>query len=181
MLAAAAVVFGALFSVNRFAISGSVPPIAYAFWQSLGAGLALFLITSLRGTVPRISLVFLCTYLVLGALGIAIPISLLSFAAAKLPASTVTPVLALSPPLTYLFALMLGMKKFRAICIVGIVVGLAGVALLVVPDASLPEPDMAGGLVVVGCWRRCVLPWSMPWPGASARLRRRMICWPAAC
>ena len=109
MLAAVAVVCGALFSVNRFAISGGVPPIAYAFWQSLGAGLALFLITSLRGTLPRISLVFLRTYLVSGTLGIAIPISLLSFAAAKLPASTVRLVLALSPPLTYLFALMLGM------------------------------------------------------------------------
>lgn len=40
------------------------------------------------------------------------------------------------------------MVKFRAICIVGIVVGLAGVALLLVPDASLPEPNMAGWLLL---------------------------------
>ena len=40
------------------------------------------------------------------------------------------------------------MVKFRAICIVGIVVGLTGVALLLVPDASLPEPNMAGWLLL---------------------------------
>ena len=77
MLIAVAVIFGALFSVNRFAISGGVSPIAYAFWQSLGAGLALLLLALFIKSVPRIDLVYLRTYFVSGILGIAFPISLL--------------------------------------------------------------------------------------------------------
>jgi drug/metabolite transporter (DMT)-like permease len=143
MLIAIAIIFGALFSVNRFAITGGVPPIAYAFWQSLGAGLAL-----IRGALPRLGPIYLRTYFVSGALGIGIPISLLSFAAEQLPASVVTLVLALSPPLTYLFALILRMEQFRLIAILGIFVGLSGVVLLVVPDASLPGAEAAGWLLL---------------------------------
>lgn len=148
MLIAIAVIFGALFSVNRFAMSAGVPPIAYAFWQSLGAGVVLLLIALLRGSAPRLDLIYLRTYIVSGVLGIAFPISLLAYVAAKLPASAVTLVLALSPPLTYLFALILGMEKFRIVSIVGILIGLAGVALMVVPEASLPAPEMAGWLLL---------------------------------
>ncbi len=139
MLIATAVIFGALFSVNRFAMSAGVPPIAYAFWQSLGAGTVLLLIALLRGSAPRLDPIYLRTYIVSGVLGIAFPISLLAFVAAKLPTSAVTLVLALSPPLTYLFALILGMEKFRIVSIVGILIGLAGVALMVVPEADQPH------------------------------------------
>ncbi len=148
MLIATAVIFGAIFSVNRFAISGGVPPIAYAFWQSLGAGVVLLPVALVRGSLPRLSPLFLRTYFVSGALGIAIPIYLLCLVAAELPASAVTLVLALSPPLTYLFALILGMEKFRIVCIVGILVGLSGVVLLVVPEASLPGTEAAGWLLL---------------------------------
>ncbi|MBT4427140.1 MAG: DMT family transporter [Rhodospirillaceae bacterium] len=148
MLIATAVIFGALFSVNRFAIAGGVPPIAYAFWQSLGAGLALLFLALFTKSLPRLDLIYLRTYIVSGVLGIAFPISLLSIVAAKLPASALTLVLALSPPLTYLFALLLGMERFRIVCIIGILVGLAGVVLMVVPEASLPEPEMAGWLLL---------------------------------
>ncbi len=148
MLIAIAVVFGLLFSVNRFAISAGVPPIAYAFWQSLGAGLALLVLALLKGMAPRLSPLFLRTYLISGAIGFAIPISLLAFVADKVPASALTLVLALSPPLTYVFSIILGMEKFRIVSVLGILFGLAGVAVLVVPGESLPGPEMASWILL---------------------------------
>ena len=54
MLLGAAVIYGAVFTVNKIAATGGVPPLAYAFWQSFGAGLLLWIVLTLRG--ERLSL-----------------------------------------------------------------------------------------------------------------------------
>jgi len=38
MLITAAVIFGSLFSVNKWAAMSGVPPLAFTFWQSFVAG-----------------------------------------------------------------------------------------------------------------------------------------------
>ena len=50
--------------------------------------------------------------------------------------------------MTYLFALLARLERFRWLSLLGILLGLAGVLLLILPDASLPEAGMVGWVLV---------------------------------
>jgi drug/metabolite transporter (DMT)-like permease len=140
MLLGAAVIYGAVFSVNKLAATGGAPPLAYAFWQSFGAGLVLWIVLTLRGERLSASRPALTSYIVIGALVIGIPISLLTYIAPKLPAGVMTLVLALSPPFTFIMGVAVRVERFRWLGLLGLLFGFAGVVLIVAPGASAAEP-----------------------------------------
>jgi drug/metabolite transporter (DMT)-like permease len=140
MLLGAAVIYGAVFSVNKLAATGGAPPLAYAFWQSFGAGLVLWIVLTLRGERLSASRPALTSYVVIGALVIGIPISLLTYIAPKLPAGVMTLVLALSPPFTFIMGVAVRVERFRWLGLLGLLFGFAGVVLIVAPGASAAEP-----------------------------------------
>jgi len=142
------VIFGLLFSVNAIAVGGGVPPIAYAFWQCIGAGIVLLTYALLRGNPPRFTFIHLRTYVMLGVLGMAAPSSLLGYVAPNVPPGPLTLVLILSPLLTYVFSVLLRVDSFRWLSVLGIIFGIAGVALAVLPESALPEKGMAGWLLL---------------------------------
>ena len=144
MLVSAAVIYGSLFSLNKIVAESGLPPIGYAFWQSLCAGTALWIIAVMRGSLPGWSWPHLRAYLVIGGLAIGIPAALLTHAAPHLPAGILTLVLALSPPLTYLLSIVVRIDRYTLLGGLGVIFGFAGVALLVGPRAALPEPEMVG-------------------------------------
>ena len=78
-----------------------------------------------------------------GSVGMALPLLVLNFVAAKLPAGVVALQLTLVPMLIYAFALVLRIDKVNALKLAGLGVGLAAVLVVVLPEASLPSPDMA--------------------------------------
>jgi drug/metabolite transporter (DMT)-like permease len=140
MLLGAAVIFGAVFSVNKLAANGGAPALAYAFWQSFGAGLLLWIVLTLRGEKLSVARAALINYIVVGALVIGIPISLLTYIAPKLPAGVMTLVLALSPPFTFIMGVLARVERFRWLGLIGLLFGFAGVVLIVAPGASAAEP-----------------------------------------
>ena len=144
MLVAAAVMYGAIFSCNKIAAEHGIPPTGYSFWQSLGAGAILWVAGALRGTPPSWKWAYLRAYLVVGAVGISLPTALLTYASPHLPAGIITMVLALSPPVTYLVSMLVGLERLKILGILGILFGLVGVGLLVGPTAILPSREMAG-------------------------------------
>ncbi len=148
MLLIVGIGFGAMFSVNRIAATNGVPPIAYAFWQSLGAGVILLVICVVRRELPVLSPIHLRTYGVLGVIGIGIPISLLTYVAPNVPASVLSLGQVLVPMLTYIFALLIRMEQFRWISVFGILLGFLGVLLVILPESSLPSRDMVGWLLL---------------------------------
>jgi len=123
MLVGAAVIYGAMFSVNKIAASGGAPPLAYAFWQSFGAGLALWILLTLRGGRFGVSRQALTSYLVIGALVISVPIALLTYIAPKLPAGIMTLVLALSPPFSFIIGVAARVERFRWLGLLGLLFG----------------------------------------------------------
>jgi len=137
MLLAAAVIYGAMFSVNKIAAKAGVPPLAYSFWQSFGAGLVLWVVLTLRGERLGVSRRHLTGYFVIGALVSGLPISLLTYIAPKLPAGVMTLVLALSPPFTFTMSVLARIERFRWLGLIGLLFGFAGVVLIVAPGASL--------------------------------------------
>lgn len=145
------IVFGAMmgsaYALARIAIEGGVQPVAYTFWQCFGAGVLVLIIAGLRGTLPRLSPVFLRYYIWNGFLAMSLPmtaaVSAVPHIGAGLPAVFVT----LSPLYTYVIANRLGMETFVARRAVGLGVGLVGALLIVVlgRGASLGVGDGVDG------------------------------------
>jgi len=148
MLIVAAVLYGSLFSINKIAAEAGVPPIGYVFWQSLFAGIVLLAADRLRGGRLGTSWAHIRAYLVIGALGLCLPIALLTHVAPNLPASIVTLVLALTPSLTFLLSMAVRIERPYWFGGAGLVCGFAGVAVLVGPTAALPDTAMVGWFLV---------------------------------
>jgi len=144
MLVAAAIIYGSLFSLNKIAAEASWPPVSYAFWTSLCAGIILYLIAVLRREPPQWSWQHLRVYFIIGGLGIGFSTSLLTYVAPNLPAGVLTMVLALSPPFTYLISVSIRIDQLYILGVLGILFGFGGVAILVGPTAVLPTADMVG-------------------------------------
>ncbi len=147
-LAGVAVIYSALFPVNRFSAEAGLPYIGYVFWFSLLATAALTIPAAVLGHLPRLTWPHIRAYFVLGALGIAFPVPLLAFVAPKLPLAIITLLLILVPMITYVLSYLVRIERFRVSGAIGVLLGLAGILLVLVPDLSLPEPEMAGWLLL---------------------------------
>jgi len=143
MLLVGGIAWGGIFTVNKMAAAAGIPPVAYAFWPVLCAGIgatAVALIVDRRLGLSRDHLVF---YFFSGIANIGFGMIILAYVAARLPAGVVTLVMPVSPTMTYVFALFFGIDRIRWKSVLGIAFGVVGVLTLTVPDLSLPEPDMA--------------------------------------
>ena len=147
-LAALGVIYGALFPVNRMSAEAGLPHIGYVFWFSLIATIGLAIPAALRGELPRITGPHLRAYAALGGLGVAVPVPLLTFVAPKLPVGIITLLLILVPLITYLLSYLAGIERLRVSGIVGVLFGLAGMLLVLVPEVSLPSREMAGWVLL---------------------------------
>ena len=142
------VVYGLHFIANKWAFDAGVPIFAYVFWYCLCAGLVLLAGCAWFRELPTLRFSHWRVYLVMGCFGIAAPLALLTWLSSKLPAGVIGLVVVIAPIVTYLFALALRLDRFRPISGVGIVAGLCAVLLVTVPETSLPEPGMAGWLLL---------------------------------
>jgi drug/metabolite transporter (DMT)-like permease len=172
MLVAAALIYGAIFSVNKLAATSGVPPFAYSFWQSFGAGVVLWLGLTLKGERLGVTRQHLVGYVVIGVLVIGIPITLLTYIAPKLPAGVMTLVLALSPPFTFMLSVLGRLERFRLIGLVGLLFGFVGVAVVVVPGATLGSSSDA--------WKWFLLALIAPLLFASSNVAAAVLSPPAA-
>ena len=136
------------FVLNKFAVDGGVPPFAFAFWPMLFAGILLLGLAILRGETPSLKFVYLRAYLTIGIFIMGAPMAVLTFLADKLPQGLISMVVILSPALTYLFAILLGIDRLKLLSVVGLAVGLGGILLIVLSDVSLPERDMVWWLLL---------------------------------
>jgi drug/metabolite transporter (DMT)-like permease len=144
LLLLASLNFSLFFPVNRLASENGLPYFAFVFWYSLGAGLVLLLAAAVRRELPRLSRPHLCAYAVSSVLGFAAPFSLLAFIGAKLPSGIAVLLVVLTPVFTYLVALLTRTERLHWMSVGGLVLGLAGILLVVVPSGSLPSADMVG-------------------------------------
>jgi len=148
--------FSLVYSINVTATGDGIPIFAYVFWQSFGAAAIVLVLCAVFRTWPRFTSAHLKVYGLTGALNLAIPYAVLSYVAQKVPSGVLSLGLTLVPILVYGLALIVGIDRLRLRRVVGILVGFAGVLLVLVPRASLPEPDMVGwvllGLVAPLCY-----------------------------
>ena len=77
-------------------------------------------------------------------MNLAFPYMLLAYLAPKVPASLLSLGLALVPIMVYVLALSLRQDRFHWLRCSGILLGFAGILVVLLPQASLPAPGMAG-------------------------------------
>ena len=173
LLIATGVLFGLMFSLTRLGTTNGVPFLAFAFWQSLGAAICIFVYCAVRRQLPRWTLRHGLRYLGMAATGGLIPTVIFAFVAPKLPAGIVSLIIALSPTMTLFIALGIRVEHFNSWRLVGLALGIAGVLLILLPETSLPERGMAiwvlvalAGTVGLGLGNVCAV-WLRP-PGTTA-------------
>ena len=135
-------VYPLIFTMNKIGVDAGTPPVAFAFWQTLGAAVLLLIAAAWRRALPRLEWPHLKAYFALGLFGIAAPIALLTWLAPKLPTGILSLVVILSPLITYIIALALRLERVRTLGLIGVLCGVGGILLMAVPAFSLPEPGM---------------------------------------
>jgi drug/metabolite transporter (DMT)-like permease len=133
--------WGFSFSMAKVAAGGGGAPIGIALSATCIGALILLAVSRLKGIRLPLRRNYLAYYLATGTCGIALPSTAFYSAAFHLPAGVLSMAVATSPMLTYALAMMLGMERPEGRRLIGLALGLAGVALLVLPGRAL-----AGGV-----------------------------------
>ena len=147
-LVAVGLLYSGVFPINKMSADADLPYVGYVFWLSLLGFVATGIPAAIRRELPKLSWPSLRAYLVLGALGVAIPAPLLVYVAAKVPVGIVTLLMILVPLLTYALSYAVKIEKFRVSGLIGLCFGLAGMLLVLVPDMGLPSRDMLGWVLL---------------------------------
>lgn len=129
-------------SATKFAAINGVPPIGMVFWQTFIAANLLLLICLLWKIPIGFDKQHLRYYAVMGAVGVALPNSNMVFVMRDLPAGLMAVLIVTAPLMTYLIALIVRIERFGLQRAGGVLLGFAGVAMLVLPRGSLPSPEL---------------------------------------
>jgi drug/metabolite transporter (DMT)-like permease len=127
----------------RLCVEADIPYLAVVFWPNLlGAVMAGLWLLVRRRRVP-LGWSYLKLYGLLGLFGNAMPVVVIVYVAPRIPLGVFSMNMALEPAFTYAFALILALERFHALRFVGLLLGLGGLMLMLLPQASLPSPDLA--------------------------------------
>ena len=148
MIFAAALIYGAIFPVNRIAADLGWPPLSFSFLQSLGGAVVLGLVALIRGERIGVTRSHFLAYILIGGLVVGLPMGLLVTAAPHLDPSVLTLVLCLSPILTLFIGILLRIETFDRRILLGMILGIVGIGLIVSPQTGILAPDSAAWFFV---------------------------------
>lgn len=140
--------WGATQPLTKMAVSTGYQPIGLIFWQLLFTSIWLGIVVAVRRLPVRISGRHLSFYIAISLLGTLVPNSFSYLAAARLPAGIMAVAIATVPIFSMVIALAVGNERFRVRRLFGVVLGVTALMMIAVPDASLPDPEMAPWLIV---------------------------------
>ncbi len=138
--------WGSTQPLGKIATMGGAGPFGLIFWQSVICVVLLGAITLARGRGLVFTRRALTFYAVVAVIGTLIPNTTFYISVTHLPSGIMSIIISTIPLLAFPMALALGMERFQALRLVGLGLGLCGVALIALPRASLPDPAMAAFL-----------------------------------
>jgi drug/metabolite transporter (DMT)-like permease len=148
LLAWVAVPTTGFFCLLRVVTSAGVPFLGLVFWQCVLTGLVFIVILVVRRTPIPLRLPHLRYYASSALFGLLIPFLGMTLASPNIPVGIMGLVFTIEPALTYLLALALLLERFHRKRFVGILIGIAGLALILLPQASLPSREMLPWVLV---------------------------------
>ncbi|MBL9052810.1 MAG: DMT family transporter [Tabrizicola sp.] len=138
--------WGSTQPLGKIATQGGAGPFALIFWQSVICVVVLGVISGIRGRGLVLTRRALTFYGVVAVIGTLIPNTTFYLSVVHLPSGIMSIIISTIPLIAFPMALVLGMEQFRAMRLFGLLLGLGGVALIALPQASLPDPAMAAFL-----------------------------------
>lgn len=148
MLVILGVGWGATQPLGKMATMTGHPPFGLIFWQLVVCTVLLGAISLLRGKRLVLSRSALTFYVAVAILGTLVPNATFYISAARLPSGIMSIIISAVPMLAFPLAVALGMERFAAIRLAGLLLGLVAVAILAAPGAGLPDPAMAAFLPI---------------------------------
>jgi len=140
--------WGGNLTLAKLAIGAGASPFGLAFFEAAGSALLLLLVGLAQGRLPSVDRRQLLFYLLSGASGITIPNVVIFHVAHFLSVGLLSLLLTLVPLVTYAISLLLRIERFAWIRVVGLLIGMAGVALIIAPPGSLPRPGLVGWVLL---------------------------------
>lgn len=142
------ITWGASQVLGKWATSTGYQPLGLIFWQFVIASALLTALVYLRGRRLMISKETLKFAVLISLIGTIIPNFGFYYSIVHLPAGIMSIIISAAPMLTLPIAVVLGMDRFSGLRIFGLVLGLVGVALIALPETSLPDPAMVAFLPI---------------------------------
>ena len=141
--------WGLTVPLSKIAVSTGHGHFGLIFWQ-LAIGVAFMaLVQAVRGRLAlRTDAAALKVYTVIALIGTVIPNTASFQALAQLPSGLISVLLSTVPMLAFPIALALRVELFSLRRLAGLTLGLIGVLVLVLPEASLPEAGMLAWIPV---------------------------------
>lgn len=134
--------WGVTMPLSKIAVSTGYRQFGLIFWDVAIGAVFLGVVLALRGRPLPLRLSAFRVYVMIAALGTLIP-GFASYQAIRhLPAGVMSILLSLVPMLAFPIALGLRLERFSLRRFAGLFAGLCGVLVLVMPEASLPDPAM---------------------------------------
>ena len=134
--------WGLFYVLIKTGVTGGVAPMNYLFWFLLGAGTVLLGIGAVKGACPRLGRRHLAYYFRIGLIRFTFANLIFYTVTGKLPVGVMAVVMAFTPIFTYAISLIFRVDRLDALRAAGILCGFAGVLLIVLPRASLPDPTL---------------------------------------
>ncbi len=130
--------WGATQPLAKIAVSEGYRHFGLIFWQTALVAAILGIACLLRGKAVPLTRAALRLYLMVAVVGTVVPGIAGYQAAVHLPSGVLSILLSSVPMFALPMALMMGNDRFRPARLAGLLLGLAGVALLVLPEEGLP-------------------------------------------
>ena len=134
--------------LGKIAASTGHPPFGLIFWQLVVCVLVLGALTLVRGKRLPLHRKALEFYVVVAFLGTLIPNYTFYVSVARLPSGIMSIIIATIPLMAFPIAMALGLDRFSLRRMIGILLGLSGVLLIVLPQTSLPDRAMVAFLPI---------------------------------
>ena len=134
--------WGATHPLGKIATETGHGAFGLIFWQQVVMVLVLGAIALVRRKGVKLTPAAVRFYVIVAVLGTIIPNGTFYTAVAHLPSGIMSIIIAMIPMLAFPMALLLGLDRFSTLRLVGLGMGLAGVAVLAAPGAALPDAAM---------------------------------------
>lgn len=142
-LLAFGIMWGCSIPLAKIAVSSGHHPFGLIFWQFALSSVVLFFIVLYRRSRIVLDRRHITFFLMIACLGTLIPNTFSLFATAQLPAGVMALIIALVPMFSLLIALSIGRETFNIVRLGGVLLGVAAMALIALPETSLPDPSKA--------------------------------------
>ena len=144
-----AMLWGSSFMFFELGLAG-LPPLTLVALRTLSAFICMLLLFSGRRAALAAMWRYRGRLAALGLSAAALPFSCFAYGQQFVASSTAGTINALMPLFTLLFAVLAGVERFAPVRLAGVLLGLAGVAVLLGPDGISDPAELAGAALCIG-------------------------------